>query len=79
MRTAYTDAEIIAYSDMSWWEHAEREGLPTSVGPRRIERGPYPTARSRAVAKPARDFLSEPIDWLSLPLHQLKEGLNCPS
>jgi hypothetical protein len=62
-----TDAEILAFSRMTWWEWAAREGLPTSVGPRRIERGP-------SAVKPGapRDFLDEPIDWLSLPLHILE-------
>jgi hypothetical protein len=64
---SYTDAEILAFSRMTWWEYAAREGLPTRVGPRRIERGPR-------TVKPSRDYLSEPIDWLALPLHVLKEA-----
>jgi hypothetical protein len=60
--------------DESWWEYAARDGLPMSVGRRasqRIERGPgsYVTRR-----KPVRDYLSEPLDWLSLPLGTLKSG-----
>jgi hypothetical protein len=63
---SYTDAEILAFSRMTWWEYAAREGLPTRVGPKRIERGPQ-------VVKPSpRNFLDEPTDWLSLPLHVLK-------
>jgi hypothetical protein len=51
----------------SWWSYAAQQGLPTRVGPRRIERGPQ-------VVKPSpRDFLGEPIDYHSLPLHILKE------
>jgi hypothetical protein len=67
VRTSYTDAEILAFLRMSWWEYAAREGRPTSAGPKRIERG------SRTV-KPRRDYLSEPIDYLALPLHLLKEA-----
>lgn len=67
MSESYTDAEILAYSRMSYWEYAATQGLPTSVGPRRIERGSYV-----AKQKPVRDYLSEPIDYLSLPLHVLK-------
>jgi hypothetical protein len=66
---SYTDAEILAFSRMSWWEYAAQQGLPTRVGPRRIERGP------RAVKPSApRDYLSEPLDYLALPLHVLKEA-----
>lgn len=70
---SYTDAEILALSRLSWWEYAAREGLPTSVGrcaSQRIERGPGSYVARR---KPALDFLGEPIDYLSLPLHILKE------
>jgi hypothetical protein len=68
---SYPDDEIRAFSRMTWWEYAAREGLPTSVGPTRIERGPGSYVARR---KPARDFLSEPIDYLALPLHVLKEA-----
>lgn len=55
---------------MSWWEYAAQQGLPTRVGPRRIERG------SRAVKPAPRDYLSEPfsgpIDYLNLPLDILR-------
>lgn len=51
--------------DESWWTYAAREGLPTSVSTRRIERGCY------AVKKPVRDYLGEPIDYLALPLEYL--------
>jgi hypothetical protein len=67
-RESYTDAEILALSRLTWWEYAAREGLPTSVGPRRIERGPQALKPSAP-----RDYLSEPLDYLSLPLHILKE------
>jgi hypothetical protein len=55
--------------DMTWWEYAAEQGLPTHVGPRTIEHGP-----GSYVAKPRapRDYLSEPIDYLSLPLDYLK-------
>jgi glutathione S-transferase len=71
---SYTDAEIRAFSRMSWWEYAAKQGLPASVGPRasqRIEPGPGSYAARR---RPARDFLSEPLDYLSLPLNELKEA-----
>jgi hypothetical protein len=61
---SYTDAEILAFSRMSWWEYVAREGLSSSGrrASQRIERGPYVARR-----KPARDYLSEPlselIDW----------------
>jgi hypothetical protein len=58
--------------DLSWWEYAAQQGLPTSLsrpGVRVIERGPGSYV---AKQKPARDFLSEPIDYLSLPLDALK-------
>jgi hypothetical protein len=64
---SYTDAEIRAFSRLSWWEYAAKAGLPTRVGPRRIERGPYYAAKQ----KPVRDYLSEPLDYLSLPLPAL--------
>jgi hypothetical protein len=61
----YTDAEIRAFSRMSWWQYAAKAGLPTSVGPRasqRIERGPSSYVVRR---KPPRDFLSEPLSELT--------------
>jgi hypothetical protein len=58
MSESYSAAEILALSRLSWWEHAAREGLPTHVGPRTIERGPGMYAKR----KPVRDYLSEPID-----------------
>jgi hypothetical protein len=70
----YSDAEIRAFSRMSWWEYAAKAGLPTSVGRRasqRIERGPGPYVARR---KPVRDYLSEPIDYLSLPLDVFSKG-----
>jgi hypothetical protein len=67
--SAYSDAEIPAFSQMSWWEYEAKHGRPTSVGPRRIERGPGSYVARR---KPARDFLGEPTDWLALPLDYLQ-------
>jgi hypothetical protein len=75
---SYTDAEILAFSRMSWWEYAAGEGLPTSVGRRaseRIERGHGSYVARR---KPARDFLSEPIDWLAMPLDYLQRETEMP-
>jgi hypothetical protein len=69
---SYTDAEIRAFSRMSWWEWEAKQGRPTSVGRRtsqRIERGPGSYVARR---KPARDFLGEPTDWLALPLDYLQ-------
>jgi hypothetical protein len=64
---SYTDAEIRAFSDMTWWQYVAKHGLPRSGGRRagqRIERGPGSYVARR---KPARDYLSEPlselIDW----------------
>lgn len=57
--------------DMTWWEYAAQQGLPTSVGPRLIERGPRDYQRPRKVEAP-RDYLSEPLDYLSLPLDYLQ-------
>jgi hypothetical protein len=63
--------ELKALTAQTWWEHeARRRGLPwppARVGPSRIERGPGSYKR-----KPARDYLSEPVDFLSLPLEVLK-------
>jgi hypothetical protein len=66
VRKSYTDAEILAFSRMSYWE-LDRRGLLTSGGRpagQRIERGPGSYVARR---KPARDYLSEPlselIDW----------------
>jgi hypothetical protein len=61
---SYTDAEILAFSRMSWWEYVAREGLPASGVRRasqRIERGPGSYVARR---KPARDYLSEPLSEL---------------
>jgi hypothetical protein len=70
VRTSHTDAEIIAHSDMSWWdfERKTRQGSPARDERvyRKIERGPYVARRQ------SRDFLSEPIDWLAMPLHILR-------
>jgi len=54
---------------MTWWEYAAQQGLPTRIGPRRIERGPGSYVSKR---KPPRDYLSEPLDYLALPLDVLK-------
>jgi hypothetical protein len=57
---SYTDAEILAFSRMSYWE-LDRRGLLTSGGHRasqRIERGPYVARR-----KPRRDYLSDEEAW----------------
>jgi hypothetical protein len=66
MSKSYTDDEIRAFSNMSYWE-LERLGLHQSGGRRanqRIERGPGSYVANR---KPPRDYLSEPlselIDW----------------
>jgi len=56
---------------MSWWEYAAKAGLPTRVGPRRIDRGPYSYF---AKQKPVRDYLSEPLDYLALPLDVFLRG-----
>jgi hypothetical protein len=71
---SYTAAEILAFSRMSWWEHAAREGLPTRVGPRTIEVGyrsqaerdaaerrQFSKPKAKAPKKPAYDYLSD--DW----------------
>ena len=57
---SYTPAELEAFTCMTWWEYAAQAGLPTSVGPRRIERGPYV-----AKPQPARDYLAD--DYLDDP------------
>jgi hypothetical protein len=59
---SYTDAEILAFSRMAWWEYAAREGLSSSGGRRasqRIERGPGSDVARR---KPPRDYLNEPLE-----------------
>jgi hypothetical protein len=66
-RESYIDAEILALSRMSWWEYAAKQGLPTRVGLRRIERGPW-GMKPRA----NRDYLSEPLDYLAMPLDKLE-------
>ena len=71
--------------DMSWWEYARRHGLPDRVSApvQRIERGPgsyvassgvSPEAPDRVATRkpPPRDYLSEPTDWLALPLEYLQ-------
>jgi hypothetical protein len=77
-RTSYTDDEIRAFSNMSYWE-LDRRGLLTSgesdtrdgfgrtvftksPAGQRIERGPGSYVARR---KPARDYLSEPLSELN--------------
>jgi hypothetical protein len=54
---SYPDAEILAFSRMSCWEYVAKQGLPTRVGPKRIERGPW-TVKPRA----PRDYLLAGIE-----------------
>jgi hypothetical protein len=64
VRTSYTDAEILAFPNMTWQEYEAQRGRGS--GPRRIERGPRTVKPSAP-----RDYFSEPIDFLALPLHIL--------
>jgi hypothetical protein len=45
--------------DMTWWEYAAQQGLPTSVEPRKIERGAYSYPRTK---RPVRDYFADEDD-----------------
>jgi hypothetical protein len=69
----YSDAEIRAFSRMSWWEYQNLE--PAKIGRQRTMQAPQQRTRS----KPARDFIAEPlsgpIDYLSMPVDALRRRI----